>query len=36
MQLSSELKLLHPNFSFQILPIVLGATGLIETETQKY
>ena len=28
MQLSSELKRLYPNFSFEIVPIVLGATGL--------
>ena len=29
MQLSSELKRLYPNFSFEIEPIVLGATGLV-------
>ena len=29
MQLSSELKRLCPNLSFEIEPIVLGATGLV-------
>ena len=27
MQLSPELKRLYPNFSFETVPIVLGATG---------
>ena len=35
MQLSSELKRLYPNFSFEIVPIVLGATGVITSELRK-
>ena len=32
MQLSSELKRLYPNFSFEIVPIVLDATGLVTSD----
>ena len=35
MQLSSELKRLYPNFSFEIVPIVLGATGLVTSDLRK-
>ena len=35
MQLSSELKRLCPNFSFEIVPIVLGATGLVTSDLLK-
>ena len=35
MQLSSELKWLYPNFSFEIVPIVLGATGLVTSHLRK-
>ena len=37
-QLSSELKGLYPNFLFEIVPIVLGVTGLVTSdlwETEK-
>ena len=32
MLLLTELKNLYPRYTFEILPIVLGATGLITTE----
>ena len=32
MLLLTELKKLYPTYTFEILPIVLGATGLITTE----
>ena len=32
---SSELKRLYPNFSFEIVPIVLGATGLVTSDLRK-
>ena len=35
MQLSSELKWLYPNFLFEIVPVVLGATGLVTSDLQK-
>ena len=35
MQLSSELKQLYPNFSFEIVPFVLGATGLVTSDLRK-
>ena len=35
MQLSSELKRLYPNFSFEIVPIVLGATGFVTSDLRK-
>ena len=35
MQLSSELKRLYPIFSFEIVPIVLGATGLVTSDLRK-
>ena len=35
MQLSSELECLYPNFSFEIVPIVLGATGLATSDLRK-
>ena len=34
-QLSSELKQLYPNVSFEIVPIVLGATGLATSHLRK-
>ena len=33
--MSSELKRLYPNFSFEIVPIVLGATGLVTSDLRK-
>ena len=33
--MSSELKRLYPNFSFEIVPIVLGATGLVTSDLWK-
>ena len=35
MQLSPKLKRLYPNFSFEIVPIVLGATGLVTSDLRK-
>ena len=35
MQLSSELKRLYHNFLFEIVPIVLGATGLVISDSRK-
>ena len=35
MQLSSELKRLYHNFSFEIVPIVLGANGLVTSDLRK-
>ena len=35
MPLSSELKRLYPSFSFEIVPIVLGATGLVTSDLRK-
>ena len=35
MQLSSELKRLYPSFTFEIIPIVLGATGLVPSNLWK-
>ena len=35
MQLSSELKRLYPSFTFEIIPIVLGATGLVSSNLRK-
>ena len=35
MQLSSELKRLYPGFTFEIIPIVLGATGLVLSNLWK-
>ena len=35
MQLSSELKRLYSNFLFEIVPIALGATGLITSDFRK-
>ena len=35
MQLSSELKRLYPSFTFEIIPIVLGATGLLSSSLRK-
>ena len=35
MQLSSELKQLYPNFSFEIVPIVLGAARLVTSDIEK-
>ena len=35
MELSSELKRLYPNFSFEIVPVVLGATGLVTSDLQN-
>ena len=35
MQLSSELKRLYTNFSFEIVPIVSGATGLVTSDLRK-
>ena len=35
MQLSSELNRLYPNFSFEIVSIVLGATGLVTSALRK-
>ena len=35
MQLSSELKRLYPSFTFEIISIVLGATGLVPSSLQK-
>ena len=35
MQLSSELKRLYPGFTFEIIPIVLGATGLVVSTSRK-
>ena len=35
MQLLSELKRLYPSFTFEIIPIVLGATGLAPSNLQK-
>ena len=35
MQLSPELKRLYPNFSFQTVPIVLGATGHVTPDLRK-
>ena len=32
MQLSSELKRLYPNFLFEMVPIVLGTTGLVTSD----
>ena len=33
--MSSALKRLYPNFSFEIVPIVLGATGLVTSDLRK-
>ena len=35
MQLSSELKRLYPSFTFEIIPIVLGVTGLVPSSLRK-
>ena len=35
MQLSSELNRLYPSFMFEIIPIVLGATGLVQSSLRK-
>ena len=35
MQLSSELNRLYPNFLFEIVSIVLGATGLVTSDLRK-
>ena len=35
MQLSSELNWLYPNFSFEIVSIILGATGLVTSDLRK-
>ena len=35
MQLSSELKRLYPSFTFEIIQIVLGATGLAPSNLRK-
>ena len=35
MQLSSELKRLYPRFTFEIIPIVLGATRLVSPSLRK-
>ena len=35
MQLSSELNRLYPSFMFEIIPIVLGATGLVPSSLRK-
>ena len=35
MQLSSELKRLNPRFTFEIIPIFLGATGLLPSSLRK-
>ena len=35
MQLSSELKRLYPRFTFEIIPIVLGVTGLVASSLRK-
>ena len=35
MHLSSELKRLYPNFLFETVPIVLGATGLVTSDLRK-
>ena len=35
MQFSSELKRLYPNFSFEIVPIVSGTTGLVTSDLRK-
>ena len=35
MQLSSELKRLYPSFTFEIISIVLGATGLVPSGLRK-
>ena len=35
MQLSPKLKRLYPIFSFEIVPIVLGATGLVTSDLRK-
>ena len=35
MQLSSKLKQLYPNFSFEIVPIVLGAARLVTSDIEK-
>ena len=35
MQLSSELKRLYPSFTFEIIPIVLGVTGLVPSRLRK-
>ena len=35
MQLPSKLKRLYPNFIFEIIPIVLGVTGLVPSSLWK-
>ena len=35
MQLSSELKRLYPSFTFEVIPIVLGATGLVPSSLRE-